>query len=72
LKEVEAFKGFDPKGTFSSHLSSIGYSTSFTRMPKIREGVGDNDLIPAEQFLEKKKKFVMMIWSHIDQLKYPS
>jgi hypothetical protein len=28
LKKIEAFKGFDPKGTFSSHSSSIGYGTT--------------------------------------------
>jgi hypothetical protein len=63
LKEVEAFKGFDPEGTFSSHLSSIGYGTTFARLPKSQKELVIMTLIPVEQFLEKRNKFVMMIWS---------
>jgi hypothetical protein len=40
---VEACKGFDPKGIFSSHLSSVGYNTVFTRITKNMEEADDND-----------------------------
>jgi hypothetical protein len=56
LKEIEAFKGFNPKGTFSSHLYSIGYSSNFTRLPKFIEGIIDNDLNTSRIVSIKEKK----------------
>jgi len=43
LNEVEACKGFDPEGIFSSHLSLVSYSIIFTRITKNMEEVDDND-----------------------------
>jgi hypothetical protein len=43
LNEVEACKGFDPEGIFSSHLSSVGYNNIFTRITENMEEVDDND-----------------------------
>jgi hypothetical protein len=55
LKEVEAFKGFDPEGIFCPHLSSIGYGTYFARAQEIIEGGGDNDPNTSRAIFNKEK-----------------
>jgi hypothetical protein len=43
LKRLNPKKGFDPKGIFSTHMVSIGYSLFFTRLDDIIEGVDENE-----------------------------
>jgi hypothetical protein len=42
LKEAQAIKGFDPKDSFSAHMSLVGYSSYFSKSEQFEEGGGDN------------------------------
>jgi hypothetical protein len=66
MKEVEAHKGFDLEGVFTTHMVSIGYGSIFTRLEEITEGANDNKdthvkakvVATTSKIVAKKKKQV--------------